>query len=347
MWACARTTAYDTITLVRRWPSLVVLLAVAVFSTVCTAASQARSYEMSGSASGRTSFTAIPGRALQGQQVVIVVKTRPGVACQLGVRYADGTRQVGIPRVVATGGRASWRWVVPEEAPVGPAIVTAACGAGGSATRSLIVVGSLVPPKIVVDQEGFSIRNRTFGGSIVSYGLILRNLSPNADAVNATVMVNFVMANDHLIGTDVRTVPFLPAGTTYAYGGSLRFPGGAPVERLEVVIQVAGRQHKSIHQPALAGLRVVPSLYEPAWLGEVDGEVVNDHPNLTLRSTQLSAVVFDATGRIVGGGTGYAIATLPPGTRQAFKVTSGLDAISAFNGSYARVSALGRYGPPE
>jgi hypothetical protein len=330
---------------VRRSLQLVVFVACAVISTVCAASSNARTYDMSGSAAGRTSFTAIPGRALQGQQVVIVVKTRAGVGCQLAVRYADGTRQAGLPRVSATRGRASWKWAVPDEAAVGPASVTASCGSGGSATRSLIVVGSLVPPKIVVDQEGFSIRNRTYGGSVVSYGLILRNLSPNADAVNATVMVNFVMANDHLIGTDVRTVPFLPAGATYAYGGGLRFPGGAPVERLEIVIQVAGRQRKSTHQPALSGLRVVPSLTEPAWLGEVDGDLINDHPALTLSNTQLSAVVFDSTGRIVGGGTGYAIATLPPGTRQAFKVSSGLDGISAFDGAYARVSALGRYAP--
>ncbi len=322
---------------------LVVIAAACLFSLPWSA--QARTYESAAVSAARTSFSVFPARALQGKEVAIGVATRPGVTCQLSVQYAGGERQGGLLRTSAVGGRAVWRWVVPEEVTAGPARVVASCGRAGSATRALLVVGSLIPPKITVVQKGFSIRTRTFGGSTVSYGLLLKNESPNADALNVTVMVNFVMPDDHLIGTDAHSVAVLPAGVTYAYGSALRFPAGAPVDRLEVVIQVGGRQKRAKQQPALAAVRVLPSLSEPAWIGEVDGEVINDHPTLMLRNTVLSAVVFDAFGNIVGGGTGSTFGTLPPGTRQVFKMTSGFDAIPSVNAASVQVSALATYGP--
>jgi hypothetical protein len=306
---------------------------------------QALTYGGAAGSAGRTTFSVFPARALQGKEVTIGVATRAGATCQLSVRYAGGERQTGLPRMNAVGGRAVWRWTVPEAATAGTARVVTSCGRAGTATRTLLVVGSLIAPKITVVQKGFSIRTRPYGGSSVSYGLLLKNESPNADALRVNVMVNFVMPDDHLIGTDAHIVPVLPAGVTYAYGGILRFPAGAPVARLEVVIQVGDRQRRAKQQPALAGVRLLPSLGEPAWIGEVDGEVINDHPTLTLRNTTLSAVVFDAAGNIIGGGTGSAFATLPPGTRQIFKLTSGFDAIPSLNAASVQVSALGTYGP--
>jgi hypothetical protein len=324
-------------------------IALALVSGVCLLvgppAVQARTDGSSAESAVRTTFTAFPARVLQGKEVAVSIATRAGASCQLSVGYAGGERQVGLARAYATGGRAAWRWTVPEEVKAGPARVTASCTRGGTATRSFIVVGALVPPKIAVEQQGFSVRNRVTGSSVVSYGLMLRNLSSNVDALNVNILVNFVMANDRVIGTDAHNVAALPAAKTFAYGGSLSFPAGAPVERLEVVIQVAGRQKSAIHQPALAGVRVVPSVFEPAWLGSVEGEVINDHPTLALRNTQLWAVVFDAAGNIVGGGSGSAFPTLPPGTRQAFKVISGVSAVPILNAAYAQVSALGTYGP--
>ena len=306
---------------------------------------QARTDGSSARSAARTTFTAFPARVLQGKDAAVSIATRAGASCQLSVGYAGGERQAGLGRAYATGGRAAWRWTVPEVATAGPARVTASCSRGGSATRSFVVVGTLVAPKIAVEQQGFSIRNRVTGSSVVSYGLMLRNTSPNVDALNVNILVNFVMANDRVIGTDAHNIAALPAAKTFAYGGSLLFPAGAPVERLEVVIQVAGRQRSGIHQPALAGIRVVPSVYEPAWLGSVEGEVINDHPTLSLRNTQVWAVVFDASGNIVGGGSGVAFPTLPPGTRQAFRAISGVNAVPIVNAAYAQVSALGFYGP--
>jgi len=92
-------------------------------------------------------------------------------------------------------------------------------------------------------------------------------------------------------------------------------------------------------------IRVLPGLNDAAWVGEVDGEVINSHPVLNVQNTKLSAVVFDAAGNIIGGGTGMATPLLPPGTRQVFVLKNGVDAIPWGQAASARVSALGTYIP--
>jgi hypothetical protein len=293
-------------------------------------------------ATAAVTFVRLPSVALQGKTLAVVASVKPsGRLCTLSVRYADGFAQV-VGRTISNRGQARWTWTVPEVAKAGRAIVTASCAGLGTRSRAVTVVGDLVAPKIVVEKQGFSVRAKTRGSS-VSYGLLLKNVSPNADALQVYVLVNFVMADGQLIGTDAHTVDGIAAGTTYAYGGSLTFPAGAPVVQLEVVVKVGGRQRHSL--PVVDNIRVLPGLYDATWVGEVDGEVINADPSLNLQSTKLSAVVFDAAGNIIGGGTGMATALLPPGTRQVFVLTSGFDAIPWGQAASARVSPSGTYVP--
>jgi hypothetical protein len=68
---------------------------------------------------------------------------------------------------------------------------------------------------------------------------------------------------------------------------------------------------------------IEPSLYDPGWVGDVAGELINNDAQMALQSTSFSAVVLDSTGNVVGGGNGYTYGTLPPGTRMVFKLTGG------------------------
>lgn len=301
---------------------------------------------LTGTAAARTSavsFSRAPATAPQGAAVRVAVRVRPVSSfCALSVRYSDGAAK-SIGRSFSRNGVVSWQWKVDEVAKPGRAVLTASCGRAGRASRAVTVVGSLVPPKIVVTNQGFSVRPKR--GSTVSYGVMLRNTSPNADALNVYVIVNFVMANGALIGTKAETIDAVPAGTNYAYGGYLTFPGAAPVAQLEVVIQVGGRQRAEIHQPLVANIRIVPDRRDATWVGEVDGEIINDHRRLNLSRTKLSTVVFDPGGNIIGGGSGMATAVLPPGTRQAFVINSGVDAIPWARAARAMVSPLGTFTP--
>jgi hypothetical protein len=289
-------------------------------------------------------FTRAPATALQGKLVKIAVATKPAKStrCTLVVRYKDGA--VERQTTFAQLGRASWDWRVPEVAQPGRASLSASCIGAGSVTRLVTVVGTLIPPKIVVADQGFSVRAKSIG-SAASFGLMLQNSSPNADALNVYVLVNFVMADGQAIGTKTEVIDAIPAGTTFAYGGSLSFPSAAPVARLEVVVKVGGRQRRLIHQPLVQSIGIVPGLRDAMWVGEVNGEIVNDHPSLNVARTKLSTVVFDVNGVIVGGGSGNATALLPPGTREVFVITSGVDAIPWARAARAAVSLFATYTP--
>ena len=293
----------------------------------------------------KVAFTRAPATALQGKLVRIAVSTKPvaSTRCTLAVKYADGViEQLG--SAYARLGLAKWDWSVPEVAQPGRARLSVSCGRAGSITKLVTVVGSLIPPKIVVTDQGFSVRAKSTG-SDASFGIMLRNSSPNADAVDVYVLTNFVMADGQAIGTKAEVIEAIPAGTTFAYGGSLHFPGGAPVARLEIVIRVGDRQRHTVYQPLIQSIGIVPGLRDAMWVGEVNGEIVNDHPSLNVSKTKLSTVVFDASGTIVGGGSGSATALLPPGTRQVFKITSGVDAIPWARAARAAVSTFATYTP--
>lgn len=293
--------------------------------------------------SAATGFSTLPRTALQAANVAVVVRTAPNARCALSVRYADGGTQA-VGTAFAAAGRARWSWDVPEVAQPGRASVTADCGKAGKATRAVTIVGSLIPPRIAVVKDGFSVRPRLTGAS-ASYGILLKNTSPNADAVDVYVLVNFVMADGHLIGTASQKVGVIGAGTTYALGSSLSFPGAAPVSSLEISVKIGGRQRGVSRQPLIENVRALPGRSDAAWMGEVDGELVNDHPSLNVARASLSAVVFDAAGNILGGGSGSASALSPPGTRQAFALRSGFDAIPWARVASASVSPLATYTP--
>jgi hypothetical protein len=300
-----------------------------------------------GAASGRAQsvgFVAGADRVVQGNPVTIEVSVSPaGARCSLAVRYKSGAKQKGLRTVTAAGGHASWTWTVPRLVQPGRARVTASCSGAGRATRTLMVIGQVVPPKIDVVQTGWSVRNYPYGGSGVSWGVILSNTSKTRNAVDVNVLCNFVMADNRLIGSASQRIGEIAADSKHATGGELTFPGGAPIDRLEIVVQI-GKSGPATHvKPGISFTRVVPSPYEPQWTGSVEGEVQNDDPAKTIQSFELSSVVFDAEGNILGGGHGFGMASLPPAARVAMKISSGFRPILYAKTASAMVSIVPRY----
>jgi hypothetical protein len=291
-------------------------------------------------------FTLVPQRAFQGEPASVSIAVQPaGARCSLAVRYANGVRQARLGKVRAVRGRAKWSWRLPVDAAIGPALVTASCPRVGTLTRSILVVGSTVPLPVDVVRSGFSIRPNPGGGTTVSYGVLIRNGSQVFDALGVSVLVNFVDGANVLFGSATSRVNGLGAGQTYALGAELAFPGAAPVDHLEIVVQVGGRQPRSARQPALANLRILASPNDPGYVGSLEGELINDDPGLLLRTARLSAVVLDAEGNILGGANGYALAALPAGTREFFKLTAGVKAIPLDRAASVVMSVEPTYAP--
>jgi hypothetical protein len=300
-----------------------------------------------GAANGRAQgigFVAGPARVVQGNPVTVAVNVSPaGARCSISVRYKSGAKQKGLKAVTAAGGRASWTWTVPRLVQPGLTRVTVSCNGAGRASRTLMVIGQVIPPKIDVVQTGWSARSFSYGGTGVSWGVILANRSKTQDALDVQVLCNFVMADNRLIGTATQRITDIAADSKHVTGGELTFPAGAPIDRLEIVVQIGKGGPVTHSKPGISFVRVAPSTFEPAWTAEIDGEVQNDHPNKTIQYVELSGVVFDASGNILGGGTGFAVATLPPAARMAMKITNGLRPIPFGKVASALVSVVPRY----
>ena len=154
------------------------------------------------------------------------------------------------------------------------------------------------------------------------------------------------MADNRALGTVTQSIGAIAAGSTFNLGGSITFPGLAPITRLEVVLQPGGHQRKQFFTPSVVSSVVESSSYDKGWVGDVAGELVNDDAPWICERAQMWAVVFDSAGNVLGGGQGYASARLLVGTRQVFKLTQGFDAIPLDRAASAGVSSVPTYTGP-
>ncbi len=306
----------------------------------------------SATANGAKPRTLAPGLVHQGSKAVFHLPAGGAHACTLAVRYADGTMKNAGPRI-AVNRFATWTVAVPARAALGIAQWLAACGPAGHLQGAFVVVRArsktptavTAPPRVVVDKQGFSQRPDSYGtGSLLSYGLMLRNTSAIEDATSVFVLVNMVDPAGALVGSISRSISLVGASRVFAYGDSLHLRTQAPVSSLEITIRVGSHQPKTAHPaPDFANVRILPDDTSPGWVGEVDGEVVNATPTLTLQSARLSIVVLDASGNVTGGGTGFTFGSVPSGARVVFTATSGLTALATDKAVTAVVSSEPTY----
>jgi len=280
----------------------------------------------------------------RGQAVKVAVRTPSKAYCLAEARYADGSRQdSGLKR--ARNGLVSWTLRVPNTAPLGRADWTVRCGATWERTGRWVVksVTSKAPaaaPHVMVDRQGFSQRPDRYGtGSSVSYGLLLKNTSQTQDTTNVYLLINFATASGELIGTVTRTVDLIPAGGTVAIGDAMQMRTQAPVSNLEVTIKVNSFEPaKPRILPHFVNVAILPNQNDSGWVGEVDGEIVNDTSPQTLTMAKLSIVLLDATGKIVGGGSAMTFSPLPSGSRMVFLAQTGFSAVPISTAVTAMIS---------
>jgi hypothetical protein len=288
------------------------------------------------SASGAAARTeAGPVIVHRGQPVKVSVRTPSRAACLAEARYSDHSRQsAGIKR--ARGGIVSWTVRVPNNVALGLATWTVRCGVTWHRSGSWMVKPATATkvdstPHLLVEKQGYSQRPDKRGdGSTVSYGLLLKNTSAKEDSLGAYLLINFATASGDLIGTVTKKVDLVAANGTYAFGDSLHLRTQAVVSNLEVTIKVLAHEPaKPRILPHFVNVRILPSATDAGWVGEVDGEIVNDTSPQTLASARLSIVLLDVNGKIVGGGTATTFSPLPSGSRMVFLARSGFAPIPA------------------
>ena len=315
------------------------LITLVILAGLCLTATAAASLD----AGNSLRFGFVPQRTFQGQPASLSVVVRPtGTRCTASIRYSDRSLQT-LPAIKARAGKASWKWTIPAKAKLGSATATVTCGKAGKVARSFAVVGPpTAPARIIVQKNGFSQRV-FFSSRKVSYGIELSNPSPENDALEVDVLVNFLDATNRVVDTDTTNVDAVGAGTIFYLGGSTTIPDGSQVSKIEIVTRIGGQQPKKKLGPGFSDILVQAQKSDPAWTGAVVGQILNDHPTMLLKGTNVSAVIYDSAGNVIGGSTGRNSDELLPGVRAYFQSGTGADAIPFDRVGSASVSMLGAY----
>lgn len=282
-------------------------------------------------------------KSFQGQPASLSVSVRPtGVRCTGLVRYADGSVQRLKP-VTARNYKAAWKWQIPAKVKLGRASATVNCAKAGRASRTFAVVGApSAPAKVNVRKSGFSQRVRS-GSRNVSYGVVLHNPSPENDALEVTVLVNFVDSTNRVVDTDTQRIGAIGAGSEFYLGGSTSIPDASPVSTLEIVTRIGSQAPKHKLGPPTSDVLVQESRFDQGWVGAVVGQIQNDHPSMLITNAKVSTVVYDSAGNVIGGTQGSTTGGLLPDVRAYFSASSGASSIPIELAASAGVSVLARY----
>jgi hypothetical protein len=287
----------------------------------------------------------------RGHLLHIKITTRSLAACVAIAQYADGLELLGTVKY-AQDGRLAWSLLIPRTATLGKGSWYVRCGLGIESRGAFVVTvaggakhTTGVAPRVVVDKQGFSQRADTSSGaSLFSFGVFLHNTSSTQDAMSVYVLVNMVAASGDLVGSATRTIKLIGAGQTFAFGDSLRLRSQVPVKSLELAIRVGEHELKQPHtMPGFANLRILASTLDPAYVGEVDGEILNSVTTRTLSSARLSIVLVNAAGNPVGG-VGTTTSLVPAGSRMVFRAAAGLNAIPLDGSLLPVISVEPNYG---
>ena len=143
-------------------------------------------------------------------------------------------------------------------------------------------------------------------------GSCSRTRPPRTTHSTSPSSINFIDSTDRVVATATPRVGGVGAGSNYYLGGSAPIPDATPVSKLEIVTRIGSQAPRRMLGPPTSDVLVQASRFEPGWVGGVVGQVLNDHPTMLLSSTQISAVVYNSAGEVIGGGIGYSAGGLLP-----------------------------------
>jgi hypothetical protein len=134
------------------------------------------------------------------------------------------------------------------------------------------------------------------------------------------VGINLIDPSNRIIKSESSYIDAIPAGVTYYYGDTTSTDDTRSIVRLETYVRVRESLPRKIKLQVARDVRVVPE----GFLGTPDvvGEIHNDGAQTLGTETPVTAVLFDSAGNVTGGGKGYLDFALPPGGREAFRIST-------------------------
>ncbi len=236
-----------------------------------------------------------------GSGMVRASVSNAGARC--GGRISSAGQVLRLTEKRAIAGRVAWRFHISGTAYPGRWVVHVACGRSGAASRSFVVrLAAATTEDIAVTNSGFSQDERH---RCISYGLALANRSATLDAVDVTVITSFVDGNGQFLASDEQTVGGIPASGSFDVGGGYCLRVSLVVSSLHVVVKETWTQPKRYVRPPVSNIRVFYSMVYPFYLRDVDAQLTNPYGKAIPDTATIFAVFYDASGRIIGGGSDH------------------------------------------
>jgi hypothetical protein len=260
---------------------------------------------------------------------VVAVASVPGRA-----PTCTGTLRYGTVAVRSTarvrGNRVSLRWRTVASTPTSEAALTIACAGSASATVHLKINGTPVAAAATVAKFGFTASSDL---GMIDYGAVLINPSSTQDALNVQMTATFSVGGQ-VVTTDAFTLPDVPAGATFYYGGFVPFDAGSPAPTKMQLTPLVGGHQAAARLPAapVTNLQVMPDDF----LGtQIDGQIADPYSRTLSTATAITYVLFNKAGKVLSGGVTFPSAALPPSNELTFQdydetvTTSSVASISA------------------
>lgn len=200
----------------------------------------------------------------------------------------------------------------PEPSATPDSVVTAEPEPSSSMTVTTDESGEA---EVVIDKAGFAYKGEY---DEVGYGLVLENTS-SLDAVGVQVSVNFMDKGGTILTTEDSTINVIPAGGTYYLGGQTYTEDGKP-KKMEAFVDIDSSEPAQYALPDVSQVRIVRDDWGDI---SVKGQVKNNLDDSLSSIATISCVVFDKSGKVVGGGFTFLDSDLKSGRTAGFEVVNG------------------------
>lgn len=188
-------------------------------------------------------------------------------------------------------------------------IISRGCGA--------FSVSKVNDASVAVVADGYS-QLKSASGTVIDFGVELRNNSLTMDGLNIVVTTSFVDKYGRSVVTDSHNLTAIPAGGTFYYAGFAESNISLIVARMDVVLKTSATRKKGIVVPPVSEVRTTPGGF-----GEesITGQVTNPYNSPIPSDATIYAVFFNALGKIVGGAFEFSGATLEPKAAVSFNLS--------------------------
>jgi hypothetical protein len=221
-----------------------------------------------------------------------------------------------------------------------PAVTVTVTAAASSSTASETPAPQVSGAAAIKFVDAGFTEDKSSGTPAVGYGLVLQNTSPGQDATDVQVTVNFLDPSGTIVQTDSQTVTVIPANSRFYLGGECFPSAHDQLSTVKAIIVPGGWQNASAKLPEITNVRIESSDLGP----EVRGVVHNTTSATLSGGAQIGMVLFNAAGKVVGGGWTNLGNDLPAGASAAFASGSnGVDDCSHAAISSAKVSVDGSF----